>query len=266
MGMPAPMMQPLQMPQMTAANYPPPAGAPGVVPSTSAVPRGFCKYWLPEQVFATKQDIKELIAGPGGAHFMHVLKKYPAVELKIDGQCSTAAPPAHRLHVCMSSEDSEVFEYAATDVLDLVETVCDMVGEELGMNEDEAERLTRLIRAEKYFEANGARTPLPPSRSRQPEVVAQQSQAAPPPIVDSSRTAHGVAPSPSFPQPGKHEARHVMPRTLQKSWIQQWRWYAMSMREGLIDEKRAKSERSLTETPKPLEWSAPPRTCACEVK
>ena len=83
--MPAPMMQPLQMPQMTAAKYPPPAGAPGVVPSTSAVPRGFCKYWLPEQVFATKQDIKELIAGPGGAHFMHVLKKYPAVELKIDG-------------------------------------------------------------------------------------------------------------------------------------------------------------------------------------
>ena len=69
------------------------------------------------------------------------------------GQCSTAAPPAHRLHVCMSSEDSEVFEYAAADVLDLVETVCDMVGEELGMNEDEAERLTRLIRAEKYFEA-----------------------------------------------------------------------------------------------------------------
>lgn len=204
--MPAPMMQPLQMPQMTAAKYPPPAGAPGVVPSTSAVPRGFCKYWLPEQVFATKQDIKELIAGPGGAHFMHVLKKYPAVELKIDGQCSTAAPPAHRLHVCMSSEDSEVFEYAAADVLDLVETVCDMVGEELGMNEDEAERLTRLIRAEKYFEANGARTPLPPSRSRQPEVVAQQSQAAPPPIVDSSRTAHGVAPSPSVPQPGKHEA------------------------------------------------------------
>ena len=87
------------------------------------------------------------------------------------GQCSTAAPPAHRLHVCMSSEDSEVFEYAAADVLDLVETVCDMVGEELGMNEDEAERLTRLIRAEKYFEANGARTPLPPSRSRQPEVA-----------------------------------------------------------------------------------------------
>ena len=39
-----------------------------------------------------------------------------------------------------SSEDSEMFENAALDVLDLVETVCDMVGEELGMDEDKVQR------------------------------------------------------------------------------------------------------------------------------
>lgn len=116
-------------------------------------------------MFASGQDLKELIAGPGGAHFTHVLKKYPDVELRIDGQCSTAAPPAHRIHVSMSSEDSELFESAAADVLDLVETVCDMVGEELGMSEDQVEGLIGEIRAEKYFEAHGIRTPLVPARS-----------------------------------------------------------------------------------------------------
>jgi len=97
-----------------------------------------------------------------------VLRKYPSVDLRIDGQMSAAAPPAHRMHVCMSSEDSEVFEAASADVLDLVETVCDMVGEELGMSEDQAEKLIQEIRAEKYFEAHGIRTPLPPTRGQAP--------------------------------------------------------------------------------------------------
>jgi len=148
------------------------AGAPPItptpaLPATSAAPRGFCKYWLPEAAFASRQDLKELIAGPGGSHFAHVLRKYPSVDLRIDGQCSASVPPAHRMHVCMSSEDSEVFESASTDVLDLVETVCDMVGEELGMSEDEVEKLISEIRAEKYFEAHGIRTPLPPTRAAQ---------------------------------------------------------------------------------------------------
>merc|ERR1719174_2291397 len=64
----------------------------------------------------------------------------------------------------MSSEDSEIFESATADVLDLVETVCDMVGEELGLSEAQVDGLIREIRAEKYFEAHGIRTPLPPAR------------------------------------------------------------------------------------------------------
>jgi len=66
----------------------------------------------------------------------------------------------------MCSEDSEIFESAAADVLDLVETVCDMVGEELGLSEEQVEELIQGIRAEKYFEAHGIRTPLPPVRAR----------------------------------------------------------------------------------------------------
>jgi len=149
------------------ATLPLPAQTPTTpAPATSSAPRGFCKYWLPEAAFASQQDLKELIAGPGGAHFAHVLRKYPSVDLRIDGQMSAAAPPAHRMHVCMSSEDSDVFEAASTDVLDLVETVCDMVGEELGMSEEQAEKLIQEIRAEKYFEAHGIRTPLPPTRTQ----------------------------------------------------------------------------------------------------
>lgn len=129
-------------------------------------PKGYCKCWLPEAIFASGQDLKELITGPDGAHFAHVLKKYHHVELKVEGQASLTVPPAHRLHVSMSSEDSELFESAAADVLDLVETVCDMVGEELGMSEDQVEELIQGIRAEKYFEAHGLRTPLPPARPR----------------------------------------------------------------------------------------------------
>jgi hypothetical protein len=93
-----------------------------------------------------------------------VLKKYPTVDLRIEGQASATAPPAHRLHVSMSSEDSEAFENASADVLDLVETVCDMVGEELGYNEEQVEGLIKEVRAEKYFEAHGIRTPLEPAR------------------------------------------------------------------------------------------------------
>jgi len=149
-----------------------------VLPSVSGKPKGYCKYWLPEKIFFTKQNIHDLIAGPGGAHFGHLLKKYPSVDLRIDGQPSTAAPPAHRLHVIMSTEDTTLFDSAATDVLDLVETVCDMVGEELGLGDQEAEGLIRDIRAEKYIEANGVRTPLPATR-KQPaaEVPAPQPSA-----------------------------------------------------------------------------------------
>jgi len=159
--MPAPMLQAEAQPAPPSQPQPPP-------PQTAAPPRGFCKYWLPEAAFASQQDLRELIAGPGGAHFTHVLKKYPSVELRIDGQTSMAAPPAHRLHVSMSSEDYEVFETAAADVLDLVETVCDMVGEELGMSEEQVEGLIREVRAEKYFEAHGIRTPLPPAVRNEP--------------------------------------------------------------------------------------------------
>jgi len=163
----------------------------------AAPPRGFCKYWLPEAVFVSGQDLKELIAGPGGSHFAHVLKKYPSVELRIDGQCSTAAPPAHRIHVVMSSEDSEIFEGAAADVLDLVETVCDMVGEELGMTEEQVEGLIREIRAEKYFEAHGIRTPLPPSR---PAARADPGPvASPPPLAPVAALPPIAEPAPLAP-------------------------------------------------------------------
>merc|ERR1712187_848208 len=71
---------------------------------------------------------------------------------------------------------------------DLVETVCDMVGEELGLNEDQVEGLIREIRAEKYFEAHGIRTPLPPSRPPAP---------AAPPVAPVPTAAPTPAPVPS---------------------------------------------------------------------
>ena len=74
-------------------------------PKPVTAPRGFCKYWLPEAVFSSRQDLRELLTGPGGSHFAHVLRKFPAVELKIEGQSSLSVPPAQRLHVSMSSED-----------------------------------------------------------------------------------------------------------------------------------------------------------------
>merc|ERR1740121_2937874 len=121
-----------------------------------------------------------------------VLKKYPSVDLRIEGQASLAAPPAHRIHLCMSTEVSEIFENAAADVLDLVETVCDMVGEELGMSEDQVEGLIQEIRAEKYFEAHGIRTPLPPTKpAARPELAAEP---APAPVP-----AQPVAPAQAVP-------------------------------------------------------------------
>ena len=107
-----------------------------VAPAAPSAPRGFCKYWLPETAFKSRQDLRELITGPGGSHFAHILRKYPTVDLRIEGQNSLSVPPAHRLHVSLSSEDSDVFESASADVMDLVETVCDMIGEELQMSEE----------------------------------------------------------------------------------------------------------------------------------
>eukprot|EP00929_Paragymnodinium_shiwhaense_P073944 TRINITY_DN377_c0_g1_i2.p1 TRINITY_DN377_c0_g1~~TRINITY_DN377_c0_g1_i2.p1 ORF type:complete len:2003 (+),score=627.31 TRINITY_DN377_c0_g1_i2:115-6123(+) len=154
---------PAQPSAAPVAAVPQPAAVPAAAP-----PRGVCKYWLPEAIFASTQNLNELLAGPGGSHFGHLMKKYPSVLLTIEGQSSTAAPPAHRLHVQMSSEDSEIFESAAADVLDLVETVCDMVGDEFNMDEDQVEALIREVRAEKYFEAHGIRTPLAPTRPAAP--------------------------------------------------------------------------------------------------
>mmetsp|Transcript_37715 Transcript_37715/g.87108 ORF Transcript_37715/g.87108 Transcript_37715/m.87108 type:complete len:1671 (+) Transcript_37715:82-5094(+) len=167
-------------------TFPQPMGMQPGLPPVAGKPKGYCKYWLPEKIFLTKQNINDLIAGPGGAHFSHLLKKYPSVDLRIDGQPSTAAPPAHRLHVVMSSEDIEVFESAATDVLDLVETVCDMVGEELGLGDQEAEGLIRDIRAEKYIEANGVRTALPARRKQEVSQAPAASQGAPAAMQDDS--------------------------------------------------------------------------------
>jgi len=165
-------------------------------PEASSMPRGFCKCWLPEAIFASGQDLRELITGPDGAHFGHVLKKYPNVELKVEGQCSLAVPPAQRLHVSMSSADSEVFESAAADVLDLVETVCDMVGEELGLSEEQVEHLIQGIRAEKYFEAHGLRTPLPPAKRRE-EAAATPAEPA---MIGLSAGAAPLAPITPGPQ------------------------------------------------------------------
>lgn len=159
-----------------------------MVPAMSSKPRGICKYWLPEAAFRSRQDLKELIAGPGGANFGHVLKKFPSVQLRMEGQASTAAPPAHRLHVSMSSEDSEIFESAAADVLDLVETVCDMIGEELNLTEEQVEGLIREIRAEKYFEAHGIRTPLKPVKQGAAEAAAAAAAA-----VQRLQAAHAAA-------------------------------------------------------------------------
>jgi hypothetical protein len=201
-------------PAATPAAPVPPAQPAPPLPAGAAPPRGFCKYWLPEAAFASKQDLKELLAGPGGAHFGHVLKKYPSVTLNIEGKSSAAVPAAQRLHVSMSSEDSEAFESAAADVLDLVETVCDMVGEELGYTEDQVEGLIHEVRAEKYFEAHGIRTPLPPAKVKVEEKPAAPSQApalvpakqelnAPPPLiaVKAEVGAPEPAPVPTAPAP-----------------------------------------------------------------
>ena len=63
----------------------------------------------------------------------------------------------------MSSENSEAFEALAADVLDLmnhrgplgghryVETVCDLVGEEMNMSEDQVEALIQEMHAEGLF-------------------------------------------------------------------------------------------------------------------
>ena len=136
---PLPTPAPAPVPHQTPITPEPPK-APQAAPASSA-PRGFCKYWLPETAFKSRQDLRELITGPGGSHFAHILRKYPSVDLRIEGQSSLSVPPTHRLHVSMSSEDSEVFESASVDVLDLVETVCDMIGEELQMSEECTRRL-----------------------------------------------------------------------------------------------------------------------------
>lgn len=189
MQAPAPATAPGAFPAVATAPAALQQQAPPMAPATTAgpvPPRGVCKYWLPETVFGSKQDLRELLAGPGGAHFGHVIKKYPSVELRIEGQSSAAAPPAHRLHVCLTSSDSDVFETAAADVLDLVETVCDMVGEELGFSEEQVEGLISDVRAEKYFEAHGIRTPLPPVRTTGRGAPAP-APGAPPPAAEGPR-------------------------------------------------------------------------------
>eukprot|EP00438_Fugacium_kawagutii_P015883 Skav206407 [mRNA] locus=scaffold2210:163632:183175:+ [translate_table: standard] len=169
-----------------------PAPAPAM-PKVSSAPRGFCKYWLPEQAFSSRQDrkdLRELITGPGGSHFAHVLRKYPTVDLRIEGQSTLSVPPAHRLHVSMSSAWGSTG--SAVGCLgsgrrrfrSLRERFCGRPG--LGTDRvrhdrrrtpngrgvpyavmatpEQLDALIAQIRTEKYFEAHGIRTPLPSAR------------------------------------------------------------------------------------------------------
>jgi len=137
----------------------PAAGTQMPVPASTA-PVGWCRVYLPEGAYASGSDLYDMLSGPQGAHIGHLLKKYPNVSIRIEGRPSLAAAPDQRLHIHCRCEDADLFEKASSDVMDLVETVCDMIAEELSLPNDQLESMIRSIPAEKYFGSHGHQTKL----------------------------------------------------------------------------------------------------------
>jgi len=139
----------------------------------------FC--WIPIEVF-TASDLRERIAGAGDSHFAHILSKHgkEVLELGFEGLPNAQAPVNQRLKVTMKSPNPEIAKNAFTDLLDLVQTMVELVAEELGTFQSwQIEQMGANISTEMFVMNHGERQEIPKERSgKKVEVIGLDESAS----------------------------------------------------------------------------------------
>jgi len=129
----------------------------------------FAYVWIPNEVFVAS-DLRERIAGAGDSHFGHILTKHgiDALELGFEGLPNAQAPENQRLKVTMKSPRIEVVRNAFPDLLDLVQTMVELVAEELGTFQSwQIEQMGARIHTEMFIMNHGLRQEfVAPSQDR----------------------------------------------------------------------------------------------------
>jgi len=138
---------------------PPP---PPSVPSRPSIPDGGRIYvsqcWIPMEVYAASH-LRERISGPNDAHFAHILTKNGpgSVEVAFQGLPNAQAPVNQRLKVVMRSASERIIDEAFNDLMDLVETLVEVVAEELNMPRQHIDQMVRQIQTDCCVMQDGVR-------------------------------------------------------------------------------------------------------------
>jgi len=122
-----------------------------------------CRVWVPAAVLPAGDKLVQYLVGPGGKNLSHLRKIFPNASVEKQGEASLSVPPDQRLRleVLFETGDEAKLVVAAKlvlDVVDLVETACDLAGEEIGLSEDEVQEAYASIRKE-YVVSPTASTP-----------------------------------------------------------------------------------------------------------
>ncbi|CAD7970284.1 unnamed protein product [Amoebophrya sp. A120] len=129
--------------------------------------------FLPPETFPAR-DLHKKIAGEDDAYFKHILTKWPGTGVTFHGLAHAQAPADNRLKIIVSSTDPDMdkFKEAFSNVVDLAATVTTVVLRELGVPDDERERIKKSMRTEMFsIDANGTQKKITKADSDEEDTV-----------------------------------------------------------------------------------------------
>merc|ERR1712048_1426134 len=88
-----------------------------------------CRVWLPAAVLPAGDALVKHLVGENEANLDHLRRKYPNAGVELQGKASMSVPPEKRLRLAVLF-GSGVDAGLVLDAVDLVETACDLAGEE----------------------------------------------------------------------------------------------------------------------------------------
>jgi len=108
-----------------------------------------CRLWLPDAILVAGETLHTALLGSTTSNFAHLQKKYPHIHFHVRGTASLALPPFQRLHVEAQCNDPNLLGNVETDLVDLVETACDVAADSIGLSDDQVQDVFEMIRVER---------------------------------------------------------------------------------------------------------------------
>jgi len=140
-----------------------------------------CRVWLPDAVLPAGERLRATLEGTDGSNFAHLRRKHRSTKFSVFGTASLALPPWKRLQVVALCVDQVTLEKVEADVLDLVETACDVVADSLGLSDEQVQQAFEDIRVERHDMKLPLVAPAAAPAAVTPELGLQAKVASPPP-------------------------------------------------------------------------------------